>query len=98
MGGRFVLIIKDKRSSEQKYKAQFVVQGHNDSKKNILVQASTNIRQHTIRMINAMAAIDDFNLWSKDVSQAYIQSRSDLRRDVYIRPKQGFNLKSDELL
>lgn len=57
-----------------------------------------NIQQHTIRMIVAIASISDFKLWFEDVLQAYLQSSSELTREVNIKPKHGFNLLPQQVL
>lgn len=57
---------------------------------------STNIGQRSIRMIIAMANIFGFWIWAKDMSQAYLQSARRLTRNVYVKPKEGFKLKSSK--
>ena len=96
--GQFVLAIKDIGTEQEVYKARFVVKGHTDAEKNILVHNSTNLRQSSIRTLIAIAAVFGFSLWSKDVSQAYLQSAEKLMRDVYVRPTKEFNLGADQLL
>ena len=44
------------------------------------------------------AAIFGFRIWSTDVSQAYLQSESNLLRDVYFKPSKEFDLSSGQLL
>lgn len=75
LGGRFVLAIKNVGTDEEIYKARFVVQGHIDIENNMLVHASSSILQQTTRMIIAVDAIFGFQIWSKDVLQAYLQRR-----------------------
>lgn len=57
MARRFVLAIKDLRTGNEIYKARFVVQGYTDVEKNKLVHACFNVRQQTIRILIALAAI-----------------------------------------
>lgn len=86
LGGRFLLSIKDKGTPEELYKARFVVQGFSDAENNILVHASTILRQYSIRILISGLAFLNTRIWSQDVSQAYIQSTTDLQRNIYIRP------------
>lgn len=98
LGGRFVLSIKNSGTHDEVYKARFVVQGHTDIEKNMLVHNSTNLKQNSIRVLVALASIFGFSLWSQDVSQAYLQSAEKLMREVYVRPNKEFGLRKDQLL
>lgn len=60
LGGIFVLAIKIVEMDEKIYKTRFVVQGHTDTKRNMLIHASTRICQHTTGMIIALAAFFGF--------------------------------------
>lgn len=98
LGGRFGLAIKNVEIADEVYKARFVVQGHTYVEKNLLVHNSTNLRQSSVPILVAIAAIFGFRLWSQDVSQAYLQSAEKLMRDVYVRPTKEFKLSSNQLL
>lgn len=98
LGGRFVLAIKNAETEEPLFKARFVVQGHTDAEKNMLVNAATNVKHVSVRLLIAMAAVFGFRVWTQDVAQAYLQSAHALMRKVYVRPTKEFQLNSNELL
>ena len=98
LGGRFVLAIKDAGTDKEKWKARFVVQGHRDKYKTSLVHDSPTARQHSTRIIVGLAAIFGFRLFSTDVTQAYLQSSTDLLRDVYMKPTKEFHLNENQIL
>ena len=102
LGGRFVLSIKDHGTPQEKLKARYVVQGHTDADKNVLVHNTTTLRQASVRLVVSIAAILGYRLWSQDITQAYLQSDDTLVRPVYIRPnkhdRRYFNLADDEIL
>jgi hypothetical protein len=86
LGGRFVLAIKDEGTDKEVWKARFVVQGYRDHLKASLVHETATSRQHSSRALVGLAAIFGFNLFSTDVTQAYLQNAEKLLRDVYIKP------------
>lgn len=98
MGGRFVLSIKNFGTGKETYKARFVVQGHTDAEKDLLVHNSTTLQKSSIRSLIAIAAISGMRLWTQDISQAYLQSARKLIRDIYIRPSKEFKLNYNQLL
>lgn len=83
---RFVLAIKHKETGEEIYKARFVLGGHRDREKHSVVHNATTLKQSSIRLLLALATIFGFNLWSTDFNQAYLQSASNLRRRIFVRP------------
>lgn len=98
LGGRFVLTIKHKNTDQEIFKARFVVQGHLDREKELLVHASTTVGQQAIRLLVSLATIFGFKLWSEDMTLAYIQGADKILRKVYLRGKPEFQLASNELL
>lgn len=98
MGGRFVLSIKNVGTGEETCKARFVVQGHTDAEKELLVHNSTTLQKSSIRSLIAIATISGMRLWTQDISQTYLQSARKLMRDIYIRPSKEFKLNSNQLL
>lgn len=98
MGGRFVLAIKDGGTGKELYKARYVVQGFRDKMKTSLVHDSATSRQASARILVGLAAAFEFELFSTDVTQAYLQSATPLQREVYIKPGKDFGLGPDKLL
>jgi hypothetical protein len=86
MTGRFVLSIKNANTQEEMLKARFVCQEYRDRAKTSLVHDTALARQSGARVLIELAAVFGFRLCSTDEQQAYLQSSSELMRDVYIEP------------
>jgi hypothetical protein len=74
-----VLALKDPGTETERWKARFVIQGHNDVMKRVIVHD-----QLGARMIFTMAAIFGWKVWTEDVRQAYLQTSGRLSRDVFL--------------
>lgn len=72
LGCRFVLTIKKKETQTYLYKARFVLQVHTNSERNLLINKNTHLKQKSIRLLLAVAAIFVFRLCSQEVIQAYL--------------------------
>ena len=97
LGGRFVAAIKEISTERELYKEHFVVQGHTDAEKNIIIHNSTNPRQSSIRTLIESVVVSGSRLLSQDVLQAYLQSAKKLMCEVYFRPTEQFKLSADLL-
>ena len=98
LGSRFVLAVKEPGTPQEKCKARLVVQGHTDYEKDILVHASPNVRQSSVRVLVSVASIQKMRLWSQDVNQAYLQAEEPLQRTIFLRPPKEMKLPPEKLL
>ena len=94
---RFVLSIKQSDDDKEVQKARFALGGHLDREKSSLVHIYTTLRHCSVRILIALAVILGFDVWSSDVTQAYLQSAQNLKRNVFVRPE-IIELGADELL
>lgn len=79
---RFVLSIKSTEDSETEYKARYVIGGHLDRMKDIMVHSATTLHPQSIRLLLALTAMFGFDIWSADVLLSYLQSAEPLLRDL----------------
>ena len=95
---RFVLAIKHgQRDGPPRLKARFVLGGHMDRARHNLVHDSCTIRPESVRLLIALATILGLSISTADWRQGYIQSKSALLRQVFIRPKE-MELDQNELV
>lgn len=96
--GSFSLALKNVSKSEDHCKARFFGQWNTVSERNMNVLDSSNISHQIISMIFWTAALYQFNLWTYEVSQAYLQNCSKFTGDVCVQPRQIFWFKAWKIL
>jgi Reverse transcriptase (RNA-dependent DNA polymerase) len=81
VASKFVYALKHE-NGEVAYKARFCLGGHRDLMKNLMAHTASTLRQRSVRLLLALAAIFGLEVWSTDVAQAYLQSAVPLQRDI----------------
>ena len=94
LSGRFVLAIKSTKDGEVKYKVRFVIGGHRDKLKHVMVHHTATVQPQPIRPLLAPTVARGFDIWTFDVTKAYFKSSAPLLRDIFIsKAIPEFNLK-----
>jgi Reverse transcriptase (RNA-dependent DNA polymerase) len=96
MKGHFVLVIKNRDIDQEVHKSRYVVQGFLDPLKQRAVYNSPNLRQDTSTLVLALASIRQFEVWTLDISQAFLQAANENRRDMFVQKQKEMELSSDE--
>lgn len=88
LNSRFVDEIKHVGTSKAFEKSRLVIQAYNDHEKEVVLTQSPTIQRVSQRLILCLAAmgIGKFKLYLRDISQAYVQSTTNLNREIYARP------------
>ena len=85
---RDVLAIEHaQRNQPPELKARFVIGGHRDRDKQMLLHDTRTVRAESIRLVLAMATIFGLKLSVADWRQGYVQSKSPLLRKIFVRPR-----------
>ncbi|KHJ31689.1 hypothetical protein EV44_g3301 [Erysiphe necator] len=83
---RFVDDIKHRGTEKEYAKSRLVVQMYKDDQKNSVLTQSPTLQRVSQRIILALAAMLPCDLFLRDITQAYVQSTTNLSRDIYVRP------------
>ena len=98
---RFVDEVKNAGTSTAFEKSRLVVQAYNDAEKELVLTQSPTIQRVSQRLILALTATligSGKNLYLRDISQAYVQSDTELCRDLYIKPPTELNIAHNMVL
>ena len=97
-GLRFVDTIKNQGTPQAYSKSRLVVQGYNDDAEGLLTYAPT-VQRASMRLLLALAPSvpSSWKIISRDVTQAYTQSKIPLSRNIYANPPKELCL-SDEMV
>ncbi|KAI1002683.1 hypothetical protein K3495_g5516 [Podosphaera aphanis] len=83
---RFVDQVKNQGTTKAFEKSRLVVQAYKDLNKNTVLTQAPTIQRASQRIFLCLAAILNLSLYTRDISQAYTQSKTLLTRDFFVRP------------
>ena len=86
----FVDKIKNLGTNKAYEKSKLVIQAYNDQVKDLVLIQSPKIQRVSLRLLVCLAAMfqgnNNIKSYLRDITQAYVQSTSNLNRQFYIRP------------
>jgi hypothetical protein len=103
-GSRFVDEIKNPGTEKAFEKSRLVVQAYNDKGKDAILTQSPTVQRASQRVVLALAMTlkdnknNPLSLYLRDISQAYVQSRTPLIRDIFARPPPELGLDKGTIL
>jgi Reverse transcriptase (RNA-dependent DNA polymerase) len=98
-GSRFVDEIKQANTPQAFAKSRLVVQAYRDEgKQQVLTQSPTIQRVSQRLMLCLSVSLPDHQLHLRDITQAYVQSETNLIREFYIEPPVEMGLSKDVIL
>lgn len=86
--GRFILTSTNYETPNEKEKVHYIVQGFNDNEKTEHVHDTANIRPPSTRLVLSVAVVFEFQMFTHDVTQAYLKSKNKMCTDIYLKVKQ----------
>ena len=85
-GSRFVDEVKHQGTDKAFEKSRLILQAYQDSEKSLVLTQFPTIQRMSQCFLICLAAMkDDATLYLRDISQVYVQSLTNLNRDLYIR-------------
>jgi hypothetical protein len=95
---RFVDEIKHSDIADVYEKSRLMIQAYNDHDKTLVLIQSSTIQRMSQRIILVLTAIIKHNLYLRDITQAYVQSKTSLNRQFFIRSPFELDLSKDSIL
>ena len=85
--GGFILAIKSTEDGTIKYNARFVMGGHRDKHKNVMVHNSSTQQPQSVRLLLALTQSYKSEVCTVDVTQTYWQSTDPLLREIQAKQR-----------
>ena len=109
--GCFKIVTRDEAKGHRLYRSTFVDKvKDNGEKRSRLCVAACNDKEHglftaaptikriSLRMFIAIAACNSFDIYTRDVTKAFVMSKTPLRRPVYLRAPKEMKLNKGNVL
>jgi Reverse transcriptase (RNA-dependent DNA polymerase) len=84
-GTRNITRLKHFDTIDEEAKARLTIQGFQDAEKNRIVSNAPTVSHASIRILISFAANKNYPVWTKDATQAFLQSKDTFSRDLYAR-------------
>jgi hypothetical protein len=85
IGTRNITRLKHFGTIDGEAKARLIIQGCQDAEKNRIVSNAPTVSHASIRILISFAAIKYYPVWTKDATQAFLQSKDTFSRDLYAK-------------
>jgi Reverse transcriptase (RNA-dependent DNA polymerase) len=85
IGTRIITRLKDFGTIDEKAKARLIIQGCRGAEKNRIVSNASTVSHAYIRILISFAANKDYPVWTKDATQAFLQSKDTFYGDLFAR-------------
>jgi hypothetical protein len=96
---RFLDEIKHSRTSNAYEKLRLMIQTYNDQDKTLIFTQFLTIQKMSQRIIHVLTTCtSDCHLYLRDITQAYVQSKTPLNREFFIRSSRELNLSKNSIL